>query len=345
MPPRIDPNHPFARAVAAALRHRCGVKQGARVLLAVSGGADSAALTLAVAGLAPRRGWGLQPAIGHVRHRLRRDGSAEADAAFTAALAASLDLPYLEATLDDPPAGVNIEAWARRARYDALVVMARAFDAPVIATAHQADDQLETLLMRLLRGASLRGMSGMAWRRRIASSDTGSQPIRLIRPMLGVTREDARAFLRDHKQEWREDPTNADTSRLRARLRAAVLPALTEVDPRVAARATAAADHLRQAARLVEAAVCAAADRVRLREGVAVVDRMEARAMPSLVLSGLVRRLALEAGAASDKLGRRAVTPIVRAARDREGGVRGFRLDSGVTVTIDAQTVRVGRSA
>lgn len=343
MTPRIDPNHPFVRSIASALKTRCGVRSEARLVLAVSGGADSVALALAVATLAPKRNWNLQPAIAHVQHRLRHDGSAESDAAFTASLADELSLPFLNATLDSPPERINLEAWARRARYDALLTMAQAFDAPFIATAHHADDQLETLLMRLLRGASIRGLAGMAWRRRMAAVPSTAL---LLRPMLGITREEARQFLRDHNQAWREDPTNADTSRLRARLRAQVLPALIAADARFPARATLAADHLRQASRLVEAAISSAADRVRVIEGVATLDRLDARTMPRIVLTGLLRRMAHEAGAALDQLGNRALSPITRAARDREGGERLFTLDAGIGVTINAfvVTIKPGRA-
>ena len=80
----------------------------------------------------------------------------------------------------------NVEAWARRARYQALARMAGQMDAHAVVTAHQADDQLETVLMRLLRGASVRGLAGMAFARRLAP-DT---PCRLLRPMLDIDREE-----------------------------------------------------------------------------------------------------------------------------------------------------------
>lgn len=352
MPP-IDPNHAFVRAVATALRRRCGVRDGARLLIAVSGGGDSVALAAAISALAPRRGWSLRPALAHVLHPLRKDGSAEEDAAFTARLAESLDLPFLQIALDAPPPGVNIEAWARHARYDALAIMARTFDAHTILTAHTADDQLETLLMRLLRGTSVRGLSGIAWRRRLHAPDNSKNAaddapqasvLRLIRPMLGVTREQGRNFLREHHLTWREDPTNADTSRLRARLRATVLPAMAAIDPRFMTNATPLADHLRHVAQLMDNAIATAADRVRLIDGVATLDRLDARTLPRLILTGLVRRLALEAGAPADRLGVRTLTPITRAARDHHGGTRTFAIEGNITITIDATTLRVTRT-
>ena len=171
MPSRRDlPHHPLVRAVAEGLRHHCGVREGARLIVAVSGGADSVALLRALAILAPRRNWNLNLAVGHVQHHLRKRG-AEADARFVAALAKKLELPFLRADLEPPrPAKGNREDWARKERYGALAEMAQAFGASFMVTAHHGDDQLETMLMRLVRGCSVRGLAGMRWRRRLAGS-------------------------------------------------------------------------------------------------------------------------------------------------------------------------------
>ncbi|MCX5662471.1 MAG: tRNA lysidine(34) synthetase TilS [Planctomycetota bacterium] len=353
------------KAVAGALRKRCGITEGERLMLAVSGGADSVAMLRALVAIAPRRTWRLELAVGHVQHHLRTDGSSEEDARFVAELAASLDLPFFRADLAPPKSGSarrasdapNLEAWARAARYDALAEMARAFDATAVVVAHHADDQLETLLMRLLRGSSLRGLSGMAWHRRMdvqaaddeAAADANStpDPLHLVRPMLAVDRACVHAFLRDVGQPWREDPTNRDASRTRARLRRDVTPVLHDLRPDVAARTVALTDHWRDIARLIEREVDREADPIaRLSDAnpnETTLARAEARRMPRVVLAGLLRRLMLAAGAGPDSLGTRQLAPILRAARDARGGRRAFRLAQGVELVVTRDAVMVRR--
>ncbi len=268
------PSHaPLIKAVVRGLRHSCGVGDGAAVLVACSGGADSVALLRALHLLAGRRRWGLRLTVGHVQHHLRDD--AEGDAVFVAALADTLNLPYLRADLDlsghvNGPG--NVEAAARRARYAALRRLAREADARAVATAHHADDQLETLLMALLRGTTLRGLRGIAWQRPLHAAPPESAPppeappspeasdhlsaaahdIRLIRPMLAATHADALAFLHQLGQPWRDDPTNADRSRTRARLRHDVVPVLRDLRPTVARQALRLSDHARAAVKRLD---------------------------------------------------------------------------------------------
>lgn len=241
-PTRTNPHlHPLVRRVAHGLRHRCGVSQDARITVAVSGGADSVALLRAMHLLAPRRTWGLRLVVGHVQHHLRDD--AEDDAQFVEQLAAALELPYARRDIHPLHHGGNVEATSRKQRYAALAQIAAEHDTAFIATAHHADDQLETLLMRLVRGTGLAGLRGIAWRR----SAIGGEPstVSIIRPMLAATRIDALAFLGQLQQEWREDHTNADVSRTRARLRRDVLPHLRSLHPRIAHHAVSLADAAR----------------------------------------------------------------------------------------------------
>lgn len=390
---RTDPAlHPFAKAIAGALRRRCrlGVSNDdspPRLLVAVSGGADSVALLRALVALSQRRGWRMAIAVGHVQHHLRSDKLAERDAKFVHRLAARLGVPYFRADLDATPKqggkrpGDNTEAWARRERYAALVEMAIAFRAEAIVTAHHADDQLETVLMRLLRGASVRGLAGMAWRSRVAVPESKTSrdhprprnegsvrhdmapektaslrarlvqrrvpsrppPPRLLRPMLAVTRADAEAFLRSLRQRWCTDHTNADRTRLRARLRRDVLPVLAAIRADAPHRAVALAAHLRQVSRVLDTQIARTADRVLVEKNVATLDRVEAANTPAIVLTGVLRRLLLEAGIPADRAGHRLLAPIVRAARDSAGGTRRFDLANDVRVTITRETVVVSR--
>lgn len=330
-----DPaHHPLVKAVAAALKRRCGVTAGDRLLLGVSGGADSVALLRALAILAPRRTWRLSLVVGHVQHHLRPD--AEDDARLVAGLAERLNLPFVRADLDlsQPPG--NLEAHARRQRHAALRTMAEATDCRTIVLAHQADDQLETVLMRLLRGASVRGMAGMAWRA------GGARPV--LRPMLAVDHAGAVAFLVSLKQPWREDSTNTDATRWRARLRRDVLPVLRELRPDAAGRSVRLGGHFRGLARLVEREVSLAAERAHRTEDGWELDRVEARLLPRVVLTGLLRRLLVGRGVRADALGNKTLGPIIRAIADGEGGRRRFALARGVSVMVERSVVRIGQA-
>lgn len=335
--------HPLVRTVAGALRrHVLNKRQGGssrRLLVAVSGGADSVALLRAMLTLAGRRGWEMDLAVGHVQHHLRHQ--AEDDARFVAELADKHGLAYLRADLDMTDAGgANLEAVGRQKRYEALGVMVQSLGATHVLTAHQADDQLETLLMRLLRGASARGWSGMAWRRRLSPGSDVS----LVRPMLAVSRDDVLDYLRAIGQTWREDHTNADVTRWRARLRRDVLPVLRDLRPDAAERAVAAAEHFRELSRLLDEQIARAADHVLRERDVRSLDRMTARLLPGVVLAGLVRRVLLEVANNSDKLTRQAIAPVVRAVRDGQGGQRRFEI-GGAAVVVTREVVSFARAS
>ncbi|WP_261663892.1 tRNA lysidine(34) synthetase TilS [Deinococcus sp. Marseille-Q6407] len=199
-------------AVPAALRRFAGQ----RVVAAVSGGADSVAL---LRGLLAA---GAQPLVAHFDHALRPD-SAE-DAAWVAALAAELGVPYAGGRAEvgrvAQQRGWNVEAAARRLRYSFLTRTAKQAGIGTVLTAHTRRDQAETVLLRLLRGEAV--LTG------IAPRWGGVQ-----RPLLDVTREDVEAYLRSLGQDWREDATNADTALTRVWLRLEVLPLLRSRFPGV----------------------------------------------------------------------------------------------------------------
>ncbi len=226
--------HPWVRALADGLRRKCAVVEGDALLLAVSGGADSVALLRAAALLAPKRGWHLKLAVAHVHHGVRQE--AEEEARFVKTLAKELNLPFYRADLDAGAfKGRNLEDAMRDARYGALAHIARIRGFGCIATAHHADDQLETLLLRLCRGCQPEALAGMRWSRPL-------EELRLIRPLLGMQHADALDFLRALKQDWREDAGNADERQARARLRLKVIPVLKELHPQAALKAVALAE-------------------------------------------------------------------------------------------------------
>ena len=233
------------RRLAAALDAPGGPGAGEHLLAAVSGGPDSTALLAGLAALAPARG--VRVTAAYVDHGLRgTEGAAECTR--VAALACQLGVPFVSRTVT-VSAGSGREARARRARYAALADMAAEVGASRIATGHTQDDQAETLVFRLLRGAGRRGLGGMRPARG-----------RLFRPMLDVTRTDVRRFLADRGFAFMIDRTNADLALARNRIRRLVLPFLAaEFNPRLGASLASIAARLRDEDDFLAAAAAARA--------------------------------------------------------------------------------------
>ena len=198
--------------------------EGRSILVAVSGGIDSTTLFHVLREIAEKRSLNL--AIGHVNHSLRGAGS-DADEASVRALGERVGVA-VHALRVDPRAlqkgcssreRPSLEEAARRVRYRALYQLADASGSQRIATGHTADDQAETVLLRLLRGSGPDGLAGIPER-----SGDG----RVVRPLLGVARRQIESFARERGLRWREDPSNADPRHTRNRLRARWLPALRE---------------------------------------------------------------------------------------------------------------------
>jgi tRNA(Ile)-lysidine synthase len=193
------------------------------IVVAVSGGPDSVALLRALGTLA------IGPlVVAHLNHGLRGADS-DADEQFVGELVSRLrsdgspiELASGRRSIADTAAGENLEAVARRVRYDWLATVAREFGAAWVATGHTANDQAETVLFQLLRGTGLDGLSGIAGRRPLGPG------LWLVRPMLAVRRTDVVAYLRAIGQDFRVDATNADTTRTRSRIRHELLPRLAQ---------------------------------------------------------------------------------------------------------------------
>jgi len=189
--------------------------RGHTVLAAVSGGLDSTVLADALA-QATRRG-GYRLALAHVHHGLR-GADADADQAWAAELAARLRVPFRAVRVDPAAcraagtgrARPTLQEAARSLRYEALAEMAAALGAGRIATAHHADDQAETVLLRLLRGTGPDGLGGIPER---------SPDGRIVRPLLRLARADLEAYARARGLAWRDDASNASPRYTRNRLR------------------------------------------------------------------------------------------------------------------------------
>jgi tRNA(Ile)-lysidine synthase len=214
-PERVAAVARVRRAVATAVDRRGVIAPAESVLIACSGGPDSTALLDALARLAAPRRWRL--AVAHIDHGLRT-GSA-GDAEVVAALASARGLPF-RSILVKVEAGGSLQDHARNARHAALRTEAARLGASLIALGHTADDQAETVLMRLLAGASPAGLPAMDERER-----------GLARPLLRVWRDATIAYCAALGIEPLADPSNADPRFLRSRVRHEVIPALEAVFP------------------------------------------------------------------------------------------------------------------
>jgi tRNA(Ile)-lysidine synthase len=207
---------PFLPTLATALEP-LGLR-GARVVVGVSGGADSVALLRGLHALASESSIELYAA--HLNHGLR-PGSAEEDAEWTRRLCDRLQIPVVLEQADVPKRaaaeGWNIEEAARIVRYEFFERTARTLGGTHVAVAHNADDRVETVLHHLLRGTGLAGLRGMKASRPLAEGIT------LVRPLLGVHRQEIESWLAEIGQDFRTDPTNADLNRTRNRIRQVVL--------------------------------------------------------------------------------------------------------------------------
>ncbi len=201
----------------------------AELLAGVSGGADSVALLLLLLDC------GVRVTAVHVNHGLRAEHS-DGDEDFVRRLCVRLQVPLLtyRASPPDNPG----EDWARRVRYGFFRQAAEETGLNAIALAHQRDDQAETLLLHLLRGSGLTGLTGMA-------ADATVDGLRILRPLLGMSRQELRDMLSARQQDWREDASNADPRFLRNALRGEVLPRLEQLIPGASARLAATAEILR----------------------------------------------------------------------------------------------------
>ena len=216
---------PLLEKVELALR--C-LRIGAGGVVAVSGGPDSVALLRALLALRPIANPGAL-VFAHLNHQLRGEES-DADEAFVRKLngtfigVGNLELrcDRLDVATRAHAEGVNLEDMARRLRYDWLARVAGEAGASWVATGHTKDDQAETILHRLVRGAGLKGLRGIALRRPLAPG------IELVRPLLAVTRAEVLAYLQAEGQEYRQDSSNADLHRTRNRIRHELLPLLKE---------------------------------------------------------------------------------------------------------------------
>jgi tRNA(Ile)-lysidine synthase len=281
-----------------------------RLAVAFSGGLDSTVLLHALAGATVARARGLRAV--HVDHQLQA-GSGEW-AKHCAATGAALDVDVELLAVDVRPDGDGLEAAARAARYSALLAALR--DDEMLVLAQHRDDQAETVLLRLLRGAGSAGLAAMA--------EHGSRDgARLWRPLLNLPRSALLAYAKEHGLRWIEDPSNRDLRHRRNHLRHRVLPALAEAWPDAGAALATSARLLAEDAALIDAlAERALADVRGLDPRTLLIPRLAALAPP--MQRHVLRRWLQESGLPSPpgSILARVASELLDAAADREPRLR-----------------------
>ena len=211
-----DLSSALLQKVRRSIRRHNLLPPGSRVLIGLSGGSDSVALTLLLQDLARHNGFHVA-GLAHLNHQIRP--AAAGDEAFCRAFAEQCRVPIAVESADVPGYAatqrLSLEDAARRLRYDFLDRAAAQLDATVIAVGHTEDDQAETFLLKLARGAGLTGLGAIYPRRD-----------RVVRPLIDVSRAELREFLRNRGASWVDDETNADLANPRNRVRHRVLPEL-----------------------------------------------------------------------------------------------------------------------
>jgi tRNA(Ile)-lysidine synthase len=292
--------HPAVAAVRAAVRRALiPLPPGGPVLVACSGGADSLALAAATAFVAPRLG--RDPALITVDHGLQPGSSEVADAVRRWAQDAGFE-PVEVAAVRVTDRGLGPEAAAREARYAVLTGAARRLGAAALLLGHTRDDQAETVLLAMARGAGPRGLAGMPAARHVDG-------VCLMRPLLDVSRDETRkACAALGLTPW-EDPHNVDPSYARSRVRSAVLPALS------AALGPGVVDNLARTAKLVAADAAAldalagrALDAARTADGGLSVAELSG--LQPALRSRVLHAWALELGAPGAALSHRHVAAL-----------------------------------
>ena len=241
--------HRLAQSVVGYIRKHGLLRPGDRVGIAVSGGADSVALLRLFIELRPELG--LVLSVVHLNHKLRGTES-DQDEQFVRELAATHGLEFVSGRGDvkaySAEKKLSLETAARRLRYEFFERHIQKRELDKIATAHTIDDQAETVLLKLARGAGTRGLAGIYPKVAISRFDSaqgrlspsaispacGGSDCAVVRPLLSTSRRELEAYLAEIGQSWREDSSNRDLRHTRNRLRHGIIPRLAEhVNPAV----------------------------------------------------------------------------------------------------------------
>ena len=332
-PSRRSPARPLdpAENLNRALRKTASLAPGERIAVAVSGGADSVALLHLF--LEIREQAGIVLSVVHFNHKLRGK-ACDADEKFVKKLAAAHGLEFYVAHEDIAGRAKrergNLEEVARKARYAFFEKLVREERIAKIAVAHTADDQAETVMAHILRGTGLAGLGGIH-----------PQAGAVFRPLLNVRREELRRYLRAKRQRWREDATNLDTKRMRARIRQKLMPLLQKnFQPAVVGHLCQLAELAREDEAYLDAQVG------QWRKALAQESPCEARVALADLLAGpkalqarLLRQIVRNVKPRGGQLSSIHVAAVLDLAAQKDSG-KALQLPGGVEVRRDCDSIR-----
>ena len=291
-------------SVQALVQEYDMLPENAPILCAVSGGADSMCL------LHLLKTWesSISLVVVHYNHRLRGAAS-DADEAFVASVCAQWEIPFRAGRGDVAAAarkqGRGVEETARSMRYAFFETVAAETGAARIATAHTADDNVETILMHLVRGSGLSGLCGIPPRR-------GA----IVRPLLHLGRRDVLAYLTKYGIPHREDESNRDLTYTRNRLRHAVVPVLQAINPNLHRTVTAASRSLRQDHDYLNAASARHRELIQPAEENRVISRRALLRLPPAIASRLLQTALEEVGVSRSSVSAHHIAAIFNLAQN-----------------------------
>jgi tRNA(Ile)-lysidine synthase len=312
---------------------------GRGVLVAVSGGLDSVALLHALHQISHALVLNLR--VGHVNHGLR-GAEADADQAFVAERAATLGLPFRAARVAPSAlregrssrARPTLQEAARRLRYEALGTMAAELDAQRIATAHTADDQAETVLLRVLRGTAPSGLAGIP-----ARSPDG----RIVRPWLRTFRAELERFARERGLSWREDPSNRSERFARSRLRGRLAGLARDFNPKLLRALVDLAEAQERENAWIEVEVAReAGDRLFEAQGALWIEAKDWSGLPEALAWRLAREALRRAGGGRD-VSRAHLARVVAFLAEPRAGKR-LELPGGLVLAARGPRFRLSRT-
>ena len=333
--------YPLEQKVAPFVEANGLFKEARRILLAISGGADSTALLYAMRALVSQGAIDGSLLCAHVNHQLRGAAS-DKDEAFVVERARALGLPVVTETVDVNTFAkanrLSIETAGRQLRRAILTDMARAHGCGWIATGHQKNDNAETVVHRLRRGTGFRGLAGI-WPCR----QFGGKP-RFARPLLCCTRAEIMAYLRAQNVEWREDHSNADVAHTRNAIRHRLLPGLQgrSSDSLIEELTDLAASARRLYKKVRAQAELAASRDARCGDDRTALDATSLASLPELVAVELLRGQLAQLGCGERDLTRHHYESVLKLARP--GTSRGtLALPGGYTAKRDRKAVVLQR--
>jgi tRNA(Ile)-lysidine synthase len=317
-----------AQRILRQIQQRKMLRAGDRVGVAVSGGADSVALLLLLVEL--QETLGIVLSVVHFNHKLRGKAS-DQDEKFVAKLAAKHGLLFHLECVDVAAKARyekrNLEDAARQARYGFFAKLVQDRRVSQVAVGHTADDQAETVLAHILRGTGLAGLGGI-------------HPVagHIVRPLMEMRRSELRAYLRSKKQSWREDATNRDTTRMRARIRRRLVPLLErQFQPAVVKHLATLAELAREDEAFLSALVCDRASRIveKQRDSARVLIR-DLIAWPENEPEG--RQECLSHSGTPRALSKRLIRQIVEELKSRAGQLSAEHVESVLTLAERGET-------